>query len=71
MTAIGVFRLYKAMEQDFIGDHALFWAGKMANIIATLSTTYVSELNEKITLLRMCADEYDKIIFSRMEKKQT
>ncbi len=49
----------------FTGDKALFWAGKMSNLINYLETCYPSEISRNVELLVFCKEEYDKIIFER------
>ena len=57
--------LYKAMEQDFTGDKALFWAGKMSSVTKRILSCNIRQLSGNIALLEMCMQEYDNIIFNR------
>lgn len=49
------------------GDKALFWAGRMAQIIKAMTMCSPIQLSDYIVLLDLVREQYDQIIFSRVK----
>ena len=51
------------------GDRALFWAGRMAQTIKAMTMCSPIQLSGYIVLFDLIREEYDQIIFSRLQHK--
>ncbi len=60
-------RIWTEECEKFIGDKALFWAGKMSSLIGDLETCSPLEISRNVELLVFCKEKYDKVIFERSE----
>lgn len=63
MNAIKELERFDKECEEFKGDKALFWAGRMSMYIMQLNN--IPRLSETIYLLKEMAKRYDEIIFGR------
>ena len=52
--------------QQFTGNKALFWSGKMSTIISCIERGYIINLSKNMELLFKIRTEYDNEILNRM-----
>ena len=62
-----VIKHYRHDAERFDGDKALFWAGRMSMLVRTLEESQLCVASKYVTLISLCATEYDKIIFARVD----
>ena len=58
---------YQKELDKFNGDKALFWAGKMAQIIKIMTVCSPMQLSGYLEILDKVREKYDQIIFSRLK----
>ena len=58
---------YREELNQFKGDKALFWAGRMAQTIKAMTSCSPLRLSGYIELLDLLREEYDRIIFDRVK----
>lgn len=51
--------------EEFGGDKAIFWAGRMSSLIASIQFNGMGSLVRNLDLLVFASGEYDKVVFSR------
>jgi len=60
-----IIRRFRSDAEKFDGDKALFWAGRMSNMIGEISHATPCQFSKLFVVLDVCKQEYDRIIFGR------
>jgi hypothetical protein len=63
-----LYDIYLSASTSFDGDIALFWAGRMSEVVYRMNNCRVMDMSECMQLLYRCKVSYDQEIFRRVEE---